>query len=118
MALNNINIFRQRPFILGPSEVFNGDVLPIADFTSVTVDVILRRIAADTNVAFRIQMSDDGVTWIDPSFTSTLSVTAGSPQVRVAISALPTRRLMRLTATNNTANATQVEWNTVRKTNA
>lgn len=120
MGSNNINIESPVVANLGPSPaVHTSKVFDIEDYTSFLVDMVMQIIGAvTTTVQIRIQQSDDGVLWHDPTFVSSLSATVAAPRPRTQISVTPSRRFARITFTNTTVPSTNLDYTVVRKSNA
>jgi len=120
MGSNNINMESDVTVNLGASPaVHTSQVFDIKDFTSWLCDLVLQRIGGvDSTVQIRMQQSDDGVLWQDPTFVSSLSTSAATPRPRTQVTVTPSRKFGRITFTATTANPTNVDYTVVRKSNA
>lgn len=84
--------------------VFSSTARDVSRYGLFAVSFFIQRLAADTNVSFAVQASDDGITWRTQT-TATLSVTAATTVANSNFSNVTVRKFMRVVATNNTANA-------------
>lgn len=118
MGTNNFNLETPQPVSLPAGQTHISRVLETADYATAIADVVVQREAGDTSVVVRGQSSDDGVLWHDPPFSSTLTVTAGSPVARTQATFTPARRFGRLTLQNTGTNKASIDYAILRKTNA
>lgn len=92
---------------LAGAGVFTSPARNVERYQIYTFQYFIQRLAADTNVGFDIQHSNDGVNWRRQSLF-TLSVTAATQTAILTLSFNSFQKFVRIVATNNTANALAV----------